>query len=101
MPVEILNAEFFDDSVLVIVYRPRQREHGTLEQTPFFDPVLDDGLGPTSIAIVNYADQVYETITSTTATPTQEALIALLLQRLKDGQVWVPLFMTGVRGCHT
>ena len=31
VPVEILDAEFFDDNILVIVYRPRQREHGAFE----------------------------------------------------------------------
>lgn len=31
VPVEILDAEFFDDNTLVIVYRPRQREHGAFE----------------------------------------------------------------------
>ena len=35
-PVEVLDAEFFDDNTLVIVYRPRQREHGAWGSGAFY-----------------------------------------------------------------
>ena len=44
---------------------------------------------------MSYLDLVYEDITTTHDTYTREALIELLLQRFKDGQVWVPSFTAG------
>ena len=48
--------------------------------------------GATSIATIGYADLVYEDIPSGYVTSlTREGLMLEILQRLKDGQVWVPL----------
>ena len=30
VPVDVLDAQFFDENILMIVYRPRKREHGAL-----------------------------------------------------------------------
>ena len=46
-------------------------------------------IGPTSIATLNYADAVYEEITTLGEICTREEVTERVLQRLKDGQVWV------------
>lgn len=48
--------------------------------------------GATSIATIGYADLEYEDVPSGYVTSlTREGLMLEILQRLRDGQVWVPL----------
>ncbi|KAJ3554550.1 hypothetical protein NM688_g3049 [Phlebia brevispora] len=69
--VDILDAQFFDENILVIIYRPRKREHG-----------------PTSIATVGYADLEYEkNVVAMSQGCTREGVIEKTLRRLKDGQI--------------
>ncbi|KAI0078893.1 hypothetical protein K474DRAFT_1659827 [Panus rudis PR-1116 ss-1] len=69
-PVDILDAEFFDDSVMVLIYRFR-------------------GGGPTCIATMNYIDLVYETLDAGDVgnIPTREELFGDVMQRLSKGEV--------------
>jgi anaphase-promoting complex subunit 4 len=96
VPIEVLDAEFFDEQVLVIVYRPFDHERGAStrsdrhEISTWEDPnsMLS---GATSIATIGYADLVYEDAPSGYVTSqTREGLMLELLQLVKDGQVWVP-----------
>ncbi|KAI0695596.1 anaphase-promoting complex, cyclosome, subunit 4-domain-containing protein [Cytidiella melzeri] len=88
VPIEVLDAEFFDEQVLIIVYRP-----------------LDQEQGATSIATIGYADLVYEDAPpGHVASVTREGLMLDLLQRVRDGQIAaVPIPMIGCRdlvGCQ-
>ncbi|KAI0778173.1 anaphase-promoting complex, cyclosome, subunit 4-domain-containing protein [Trametes elegans] len=70
-PLSVLDADFFDDEVLVVVYRVRDQEAAA------------------SVATVGYANLIYHTIPSqayVTGT-TRETLMRDVLERVRSGQV--------------
>ncbi|KAH9946631.1 anaphase-promoting complex, cyclosome, subunit 4-domain-containing protein [Amylocystis lapponica] len=87
LPFDLLDAEFFDDNTLVVVYRIRNR------------------YGPASIATVGYRDLIYEAIelNGYVNDLAREVLMLDALQRLSDGQltsVHVPIIQSRVlSGC--
>ncbi|KAL6309999.1 anaphase-promoting complex, cyclosome, subunit 4-domain-containing protein [Sparassis latifolia] len=70
MPVDVLNAEFFDDKNFIVVYRPRE-------------------VGQALIATVSYSDLSYETIQlqGYVNDLAREGLNMEVMQRLSDGQL--------------
>ncbi|KAI0348023.1 hypothetical protein BDW22DRAFT_1319603 [Trametopsis cervina] len=88
IPIDILDAEFFDEQILIIVYRPLDQEHGA-----------------TSIATIGYADLEFEDIPAGyVGSLTREGLMLEMLERVRDGQIAaVPIPIIGCRelaGCQ-
>ncbi|OBZ78996.1 Anaphase-promoting complex subunit 4 [Grifola frondosa] len=87
VPIELLDAEFFDENVLVLAYRVKDQQ------------------GPASIATVGYSELIYNTIElgEDVNGLAREALMLEVLQRLKDGQlgsVHVPVIQSHrLTGC--
>ncbi|KAI0094909.1 anaphase-promoting complex, cyclosome, subunit 4-domain-containing protein [Irpex rosettiformis] len=87
VPIEVVEAEFFDDRILILIYRPLDQEQAT------------------SIASIGYSDLVFEDAPADyiARSSTREVLMQDLLQRVRDGQIAaVPIPITGSRelvGC--
>jgi len=71
VPFDLLDADFFDENILLLVYR------------------IEDGHGPASIATVGYSDLIYEDIELQTYVNdfAREGLMLEVLRRLKDGRL--------------
>ncbi|PCH33624.1 hypothetical protein WOLCODRAFT_93867 [Wolfiporia cocos MD-104 SS10] len=71
VPFNLLDADFFDDRVMVVVYR------------------LDEARGPASIATVGYSDVIFEPLQleKYVTDSAREAVAFEVFQRLKDGQL--------------
>ncbi|KAI0684827.1 hypothetical protein BC835DRAFT_1387651 [Cytidiella melzeri] len=97
VPIEVLDAEFFDEQVLIIVYRPLNQEAG-LQRGMITNGALS---GATSIATIGYTNLVYEDAPpGHVASVTREGLVLDLLQRVRDEQIWIAAVPIPVIGCR-
>ncbi len=90
VPFELLDVDFFDSEVVVIVYRP-QDQQSKCQGAPVRPSAHHDRRAGACIATVGYANLIYHTIPSHEYVngTTRETLMGDVLGLLANGQVWV------------
>lgn len=86
--IHLCNAEFFDDEILVIIYKVRGTNGQSPDLFPFGFP-LNKIKGPMFAATVHYSALEYETVQSEgyVSGPARKDMMVNVLQRFKEGHV--------------